>query len=128
MRLVILGAIASLLARNSEAQAPAVATREVRNVVPAAAAVEQFVMTPDSQRTYYRLSTGGVWMYDRNANATSQIIDAVVWDIAISPTKDALAYTKVGDTRREQHVWQLLLPALAQAEAEGCLESKKSPH
>ena len=111
MRLVIVGAIASLLARNSVAQTPTVATREVRNVVPAAAAVEQFVMTPDSQRTYYRLSTGGVWMYDRNANATSQIIDAVVWDLALSTTKDALAYTKVGDTRREQHVWVVPLSA-----------------
>ena len=111
MRLLIVGAIASLLAPNSEAQTPLVATREVRNVVPAAAAVEQFVMTPDSQRTYYRVSTGGVWMYDRNANATSRILDAVVWDLAISPTKDLLAYTKVGDTRREQHVWVIPLSA-----------------
>jgi Tol biopolymer transport system component len=111
MRLVIVPAIVSLLARSSGAQAPAVATREVRNVVPAAAAVEQFVMTPDSQRTYYRLSTGGVWMYDRNANTTSRITDAAVWDLALSPTRDALAYTKVGDTRREQHVWVVPLSA-----------------
>jgi Tol biopolymer transport system component len=111
MRLLIGGAMASLLARSAVAQTPAVATREVRNVVPAGAAVEQFVMTPDSQRTYYRLSTGGVWMYDRTANATSRIIDGVVWDLALSRTKDVLAYTKVGDTRREQHVWVIPLSA-----------------
>jgi len=109
MRLLIVGAVASLLARTAEAQTPTVATREVRNVVPAAAAVEQFVMTPDSQRTYYRLATGGVWMYDRSTHATSQIIDAVAWDLALSPTKDLLAYTKVGDTRREQYVWSVPL-------------------
>ena len=109
MRLVIVGVCALLLARTSGAQAPAAATREVRNVVPAAAAVEQFVMTPDSLRTYYRLNSGGVWMYDRKANTTSQVTDAVVWDLVISPTKDALAYTKVGDSRREQHVWLLPL-------------------
>jgi hypothetical protein len=75
MRLVILGAMASLLARSSAAaQTPVAATREVRNALPAAAAVEQFVITPDSQRTYYRPNTGGVWMYDRNTNATSQIM------------------------------------------------------
>lgn len=111
MRLIILGAMASLLARQSGAQAPPVATREVRNAVPATAAVEQFVITPDSQRTYYRLSTGGVWMYDRTTSATSQIIDAAVWDLALSTTKDVLAYTKVGDTRREQHVWVVPLSA-----------------
>ena len=111
MRLVITAAIASLLAGRSGSQTPVVATREVRNVVPAAAAVEQFVMTPDSQRTYYRLSTGGVWMYDRNANATARITDAVVWDLALSPTKDAIAYTKAGETRREQYVWLVPLSA-----------------
>src|SRR6478672_13635636 len=104
MRLLIVGVMAPLLARSSAAQAP-VATRELRNVVPASAAVEQFVVTPDSQRTYYRLSTGGVSMYDRNTNTTSRITDAVVWDLVIAPTRDALAYTKVGDSRREQHVW-----------------------
>ena len=111
MRLLIVGAVASLLARNAAAQTPVAATREVLGVVPAAASVEQFVMTPDSQRTYYRLSTGGVWTYDRKTKATSQIIDAVAWDLAISPTKDVLAYTKVGDTRREQHVWVVPLSA-----------------
>jgi Tol biopolymer transport system component len=80
-------------------------------VLPAAAAVEQFVMTPDSQRTYYRVSTGGVWMYDRATNTASRVTDVAVWDLAISPTKDALAYSKVGDTRREQHVWVLPLSA-----------------
>lgn len=111
MRLLIVGTIASLLARSADAQTQAVTTREVRNVVPSAANVEQFVMTPDSQRTYYRPSTGGVWMYDRSTNATSQIMDAMVWDLALSPTKDVLAYTKVGDTRREQYVWIVPLSA-----------------
>jgi hypothetical protein len=126
MRLVILGVMASLLARNARAQTPAVATREVHNVVPAAAAVEQFVITPDSQRTYYRLSTGAVWMYDRNTNATSQIVDGVVWDLAVSNTKDVLAYTKVGDTRREQQVW--VLPLSAATGLPSAKERKVSTH
>src|SRR4051812_49004921 len=109
MRLVTVGALALLFAPDSGAQTPEVATREVKNVVPAAAAVEQFVMTPDSARTYYRVSTGGVWMYDRHTNTASPVTDAAVWDLAISPTKDVLAYTKVGETRREQHVWVLPL-------------------
>jgi Tol biopolymer transport system component len=126
MRLLIFGTIASLLARSADAQTQAVATREVRNVVPGAANVEQFVMTPDSQRTYYRPSAGGVWMYDRSTNATSQIMDAMVWDLALSPKKDVLAYTKVGDTRREQHVW--IVPLSAATGLPAGKERKVSSH
>jgi hypothetical protein len=85
-----------------------------------------FVITPDSQRTYYRLNTGGVWMYDRNTNATSQIVDGVVWDLAVSNTKDVLAYTKVGDTRHEQQVW--VLPLSAATGLPSAKERKVSTH
>ncbi len=123
MRLLIAGVgscVAALLnAENIAAQPPLsaapsavaqpVATRELKNVVPASAAIEQFVMTPDSARTYYRLATGGVWMYERGTGASNKILDGVVWDLALSPAKDALAFTKIGDTPREQHVWVLPL-------------------
>jgi Tol biopolymer transport system component len=110
MRLALFAVSASLLAQSAAAQAPPpVATREVKNVVPANAPVEQFVMTTDSMRTYYRLTTGGIWMYDRKTGTTSRISDATVWDLTISRTNDLLAFVKEGDNRREQHVWLLPL-------------------
>jgi Tol biopolymer transport system component len=65
-------------------------------------------------------------MYDRNTNTTARITDAVVWDLAVSPTKDALAYTKVGETRREQYVW--LLPLSAATGLPSGKERKVSTH
>ena len=116
MHLPIVGAMVVLLASNTnaqatQAQAPLVASREITNVFPVTAAVEQFVMPSDSARTYYRQVTGGVWMYDRNAKTTTRVLDAVVWDLTLSPTKNALAYTKLGDNARDQYVWVLPLSA-----------------
>ena len=105
-----------LLASNTsaqapQAQAPQAASREIINVFPGTAAVEQFVMASDSARTYYRQVTSGVWMYDRNAKTTTRVLDAVVWDLTLAPTKNAIAYTKLGDNARDQYVWVLPLSA-----------------
>jgi Tol biopolymer transport system component len=90
------------------AQAPA-AAQPVRNLLPANATVDQFVIAADSQRTYYAPPTGGIIMYDHRSGATSSLSSDVAWGLMLSTAGDAIAYTKVGVTRREQHVWYLPL-------------------
>ena len=111
MRIVLISTPATvslLCASAAMAQAPTT-PQDVRNLVPATVMVEQFVVTPDSVRTYYAPSAGGIWMYDRRTNTTSRITDDAAWDLALAPKGDALLYTKAGVTRRDQQVWFLPL-------------------
>jgi Tol biopolymer transport system component len=81
----------------------------VHNLLPANATVDQFVISTDSQRTYYAPPTGGIMVYDHRSGATSSLSSDVAWGLMLSPAGDAIAYTKVGATRREQDVWYLPL-------------------
>jgi Tol biopolymer transport system component len=84
-------------------------TEESRDVFPARVKVEQFTLTRDGERTYYTTTSGEVWLYDRVARKETRIISGSAWDLSVSPLRDALAYTKGGDTRLEQYVWLLPL-------------------
>ena len=85
-------------------QAP-IPTEELSNILPVGASVDQFTRTSDGQRTYYSTPSGEVWLYDRAGNKTTRILTGTVWDLSVSPMRDALAYTKSGQTRREQYVF-----------------------
>jgi len=86
------------------AQTPATG-RDMRELLPPNTALEQFVVTRDSMRTYYARYDGGIWLYDRRASAPSKIAEAPAWDLTLSAAGDAIAYSKAGDTRRDQQVW-----------------------
>jgi hypothetical protein len=84
-------------------------TQELPNVLPADTKVEQFALTNDGQRTYYTTAAGDIWLYDRGSKTGSRIVMGTVWDVGVSPLRDALVYTQSGPTRQEQHVWLLPL-------------------
>ena len=110
MRRLLAATALALFGALARAQSP-VTTRDVPNLLPAGTAVEQFVVTADSQRTYYAPPSGGIWMYDRRTRTASRVSDVVAWDLALAPADDALVYTKAGETRRDQDVWLVsLLP------------------
>ena len=108
MRSLAVVVIALHFAGSVGAQAPASA-QQVRNLLPASTTVDQFVISADSQRTYYAPPTGGIVMFDHRSGATSSLTGDVAWGLVLSPSGDTIAYTKVGATRREQHVWYLPL-------------------
>jgi Tol biopolymer transport system component len=103
--LLVLGFIAS-----SQSQGR-INTQELPNVLPADAKVEQFALTNDEQRTYFTTPTGDIWLYDRGSRTSSRIVTGSIWDLAVSPMRDALVYTKSGPTRQEEYVWLLPLDA-----------------
>ena len=95
-----------------------ISVQETRDVVPADAKVEQFTLTRDGRRTYYTTPAGGLWLYDHDRKTAARVTNATLWDLAVSPNGDALAYTKSGDDRRQQFVWVLpIAPATGLAAA-----------
>src|SRR5258708_7882535 len=97
--LVLVAMLSAGLAAQSPPPAP------VANLLPDSARVEQFIVSADGQRTYYTTAGSGVRMYDRSRKTASQVVSDMVWDLALSPAGDLLAFSKAGDTRRAQHVW-----------------------
>src|SRR5437870_3428220 len=86
--LLVLGCIASSRSQGR------INTQELPNVLAADAKVEQFAITNDGQRTYYTTPSGDIWLYDRGSKTISRIVTGSVWDLAVSPLRDALGYTK----------------------------------
>jgi Tol biopolymer transport system component len=84
-------------------------TRELPNVLPAGAKVEQLALTNDGQRTYYTTPNGDIWFYDHDGKTTTRVVTGNIWDLNVSSLRDALVYTKSGDTRQEAYVWLLPL-------------------
>jgi Tol biopolymer transport system component len=101
--LLVFGCLASLHSQDQKK------TQELPNVLPADARVDQFTLTSDSQRAYYTTAAGDVWLYDRTSQTTSRVATGTVWDVSVSPLRDALVYTRGGDARQEQYVWLLPL-------------------
>lgn len=83
----------------------AVPGQELRNVFPVEARVRDFALTADGRRTYYTTTCGDLWLYDRDRARNTRILSGTLWDLSLSPRRDAIAYTKAGETRREQYVW-----------------------
>ena len=84
-------------------------TQELANVLPADAKLEQLVVTNDGQRAYYTTPTGDIWLYDPGSKTNSRLVEGSVWDVGISPLRDALVFTASGETRQEEYVWLLPL-------------------
>ena len=93
------------------AQSPAVRpeARELNDVFPDNRKVDQFAVTADGHRTYFVNSAGEAWLFDRTGKTTALVAAGPLWDLNLSPTGDALAYTKAGDHRGDQFVWVLPL-------------------
>ncbi len=90
------------------AQSPA-PVRELRDALPPDATMELVAMTQDSARTYFRNSPGEIWMFDRARRTPTRLVAASTWDLNLSPTRDALAYTKAGERPKDHEVWVLPL-------------------
>jgi hypothetical protein len=78
---------------------------DLPGVLPPDATSELFALTADGQRTGYVNQAGEVWFFDRVRKTGARITGGHPWDLAVSPTRDAIAYTRRGDTRTEQYVW-----------------------
>src|SRR5262249_42340083 len=87
---------------------------------------DQFALTADGRRTYFVDGAGDAWLYDRATKTKTRCISGPLWDLALSPAGNAIAYTKGGDRRGDQHVWVVdLAPASGQARG---VERRVSPH
>ena len=54
-------------------------------------------------------SAGEAWLFDRAHKTSTRLTAGPLWDLNVSPTGEALAYTKGGDCRGDQFVWVLPL-------------------
>src|SRR5262249_19248049 len=102
------GALVALFSLHAGAQ-PAVPKVPLRDAFPADAKVEQFALTADARRTYFTTPSGDIWFYDRGAGQKTRLVEGNVWDLAISASQTALAFTRGGTSRSQQHVWALPL-------------------
>jgi Tol biopolymer transport system component len=85
-----------------QSRAPAAA---LPDVFPANTSTELFTLTADARRTYFLNSSGEVWVYDRTGKASTRVVAGGPWDVTVSPTRDALVYTRAGTKPTEQYVW-----------------------
>jgi Tol biopolymer transport system component len=97
--LVLLGYVASSQSQDLKK------TQELPNVLPTDAKVEQLVITNDGQRTYYTTPAGDIWLYDHSSKTNSRVVTGNVWDVGVSPLRDALVYTRGGEIRQEEYLW-----------------------
>jgi len=84
--------------------------RDLVDALPASTTrVDQFAMTADGKRAYFVNSSGEAWLYDRTRQTSARVAPGPLWDLNLSPSGTALAYTKGGDKRGEQYVWSIAL-------------------
>jgi dipeptidyl aminopeptidase/acylaminoacyl peptidase len=69
------------------------------------------VLTPDGRRTYFSDAAGVLWLYERATNTTARLVGGPVWDLSVSATANAIAYTKVGERRGDRSIWAASLDA-----------------
>jgi Tol biopolymer transport system component len=75
------------------------------DVLPANTVADQFALTTDRQRTYFLNQAGEIWLFDRERKTSTRVAGSGPWDMAVSPARNAIAYTKRGDKATEQFVW-----------------------
>ena len=80
------------LAAQSPAQRPEM--RELTDAFPGNPKVDQFALSADGQRTYFVNSAGEAWLFDRAHKTSTRLTAGPLWDLNVSPTGEALAYTK----------------------------------
>jgi len=78
---------------------------DLPGLLPPDARTELLALTADGQRTYYLNQAGEVWLFDRTRKTGVRVTGSRAWDLVVSPTRDAIAYTRGGNTRTEQYVW-----------------------
>jgi Tol biopolymer transport system component len=105
-------ASASLAAQTPASQGPTppMQTR-LTEALPADVRVTQMVLTPDTRRVYYGDSARAIWMYDRADKRNIRLADGEAWDLAVSPTGNALAFKRTTSGSADQYVWVLSLDA-----------------
>lgn len=108
----VAAALAAGLVLSAQTTSPAAApppTVELADAFPAGANVDQFVLSADGQRTYFVTKAGEAWLFDRAHKTSARVATGPLWDLNLSPTGDALAYTKAGPTRGDEVVWVVAL-------------------
>jgi len=85
-------------------------TRALTDIFPGDPKVDPFVLSADERRAYYTNRDGEAWLYDRTHKTKERVAAGPLWDLNLSPTGDALAYTRSGGNR-DQFVWVLTLNA-----------------
>jgi Tol biopolymer transport system component len=109
MRLVLLALCLAPLGLKAQSPGP----QQVRliDVLPAGIRTTQIALTSDAKRVYYGDSARAIWFYDRNDKRNVRLVEGQVFDLAISPLGDALAYTRTVASTAEHHIWVLPLDA-----------------
>jgi Tol biopolymer transport system component len=101
-----------VVARTLPAQAPDRVRADASALLPPDLNVNEFVVTADGKRTYLVTAVGELLLYRPDDKATTRLVAGPVWDLDVSPARNAVAYTKAGAERGDQHVWvQPLDPA-----------------
>src|SRR4249919_2340328 len=112
MRHAVLLAIASAsLAAQTPSPAPSPQQTRLTDVLPGDVRVTQMVLTPDARRVYYGDSARAIWMYDRADKRNVRLADGEAWDLAVSPTGNALAFRRTVAGSADQYVWVVPLDA-----------------
>jgi dipeptidyl aminopeptidase/acylaminoacyl peptidase len=104
-----IAAVLSPAARPSPLHSAGRPIEDASALLPPGVIVEQFVPTADGRRTYFTSTSGELWLYSQADKTTTPLAAGPVWDLNVSPAGNALAYTKSGEGRRDQHVWMLFL-------------------
>ena len=107
---VVLAIVSASLQAQAPTTPPAQQTR-LADVLPAGVRVTQIALTTDARRVYYGDSARAIWMYDRDDKRNLRLADGEAWDLAVSPTGNALAYKRTAAASADQHVWILPLDA-----------------
>jgi hypothetical protein len=106
---VLAVSIACVLSLAAQSPAGRPEAHELADALPGTPRVDQFVLTADRDRTYFVNSAGEAWLFDHTHKTSARLAAGPVWDLNLSPTGDALAYTRAGDQRGDQFVWMLPL-------------------
>jgi Tol biopolymer transport system component len=99
----------SLPAKAPAAQSSGRPTQDASALLPADVKIDQLRPTADAKRIYFVNAEGEIWLYAPAARTLTRLDVGPVWDLNVSPAGNALAYTKSGADRGEQHVCVRLL-------------------
>jgi len=80
------------------------------SLLPANTAVDEVSVTGDGNRVYYSTPKGEVMLFDRRASKTSRVSEGGdIWDVTVAANGSALAFTKSGETNKDEFVWTVPL-------------------
>ena len=80
------------------------------SLLPIDAPVDGYAVTGDGNRVYYTNAKGEVMLYDRKTQKTTRISEGGnIWDITVSRNGSAVAYTKLGESTKDEFNWVIPL-------------------